>query len=155
ARPVTGTETLNLYLDTGGNNVLFSDVAKRLGLEPLSRSEGAEKWQEVNLPPFSKAASMPPPLTRDGRGLLFDRKDTWETNWSGMLGPEWFSGRVWTFDYPGQTLLMHQTGDVPHGEQAHTVRLGFKEDLFFPRITVSVEGQTLELLFDTGAHTKL
>jgi hypothetical protein len=78
-----------------------------------------------------------------------------------MLGQEWFGGRVWTFDYPLRRLLLRATGDVPGQKQEHKVALGFKSDasgkrvLNFPRIQVVIDGETLDLLFDTGATTFL
>jgi hypothetical protein len=79
--------------------------------------------------------------------------------WSGMLGQEWFSGRVWTFDYPAHRLLLH-TGPAPVGDPSHTISLGFKaaggeRQLDFPRIRVEIDGDTLDLLFDTGATAML
>lgn len=155
AEPVTarGHERLNIYLDTGGNNLLYADVVRRLGLEPVKRSHGKHSWREVHLPAFAPQASIPAPLTRNGRVLVIARGPH-DDGWSGMLGPEWFAGRCWLFDYPGHRLeLLDHCGAAPEPE--HTAQLGFKRGLFFPRIQAEIDGEKLDLLFDTGAQTHL
>ena len=85
---------------------------------------------------------LPPP----NRALDFD----------GMLGQAWFADRVWTFDYAARRLLLHLEAPTPM-PGAHRVSLGFQTDssgrraTSFPRISVVVGGDTLHLLFDTGA----
>ena len=80
-------------------------------------------------------------------------------DWSGMLGQQWFAGKTWIFDYPHQKLSL-----IPHFPSktgcAHRVALGFQDkdgerQANFPRIQVSVDGEVLDLLLDTGASTKL
>lgn len=77
---------------------------------------------------------------------------------SGLLGRRWHGGRVWEIDYPQKRFLLHA---VPPAESwTTTAPLGFRERngerLFhFPRVQVSVDGEILDVLFDTGAHTRL
>jgi hypothetical protein len=79
----------------------------------------------------------------------------------GLLGREWFAGRVWTFDYPRHQLLLRSAGDLPPHSPKHRVALGFQTDsagrriVNFPRIRVLIDGDSLDLLFDTGAMTAL
>jgi len=146
-------EALNIYLDTGGNNVLFSDVVDHQGLERVTLGAGKQRRTEVLFPPLAPAGTMPLPHTREGRVLVFDRRPINE-GWSGILGPEWFGGRCWLFDYPRQRLvLLNQCEATP--ASPHEVALGFAKDLSFPRIQVVVDGQTLDLLFDSGANAGL
>lgn len=85
----------------------------------------------------------------------------WARDWDGMLGQQWFSGRIWTFDYPKQQLWLRDGKSVPKTDSAHIVRLGFQTDVSgkhstdFPRITVRIDEENLDLLFDTGAQTFL
>jgi peptidoglycan/xylan/chitin deacetylase (PgdA/CDA1 family) len=78
-----------------------------------------------------------------------------------MLGQQWFADRVWTFDYPNKRLLLRADGDLPEGKAEHRVSLGFKASpsgkraMHFPRIQVSIDGEAVDLLFDTGASTEL
>jgi hypothetical protein len=79
----------------------------------------------------------------------------------GFLGTTWFQDRVWTLDYPAKEFTYHAANPpgVPAGAQV--LRLGFRTDSLgrrlqhYPRIAVEVDGETLQLLFDTGATTIL
>lgn len=95
----------------------------------------------------------------------------------GFLGHGWFAGRRWVLDYPARTLALAPAdapaaplGPAPGsvfggGTGAVTVPLGFKnaadvappagETPWFPRVRVAVDGDSLDLLFDTGATTVL
>jgi hypothetical protein len=83
-------------------------------------------------------------------------------DFDGMLGQEWFAGRVWAFDYPQHRLLLHSSNEVmKKAGDRHRIALGFKTDesgtrlLNFPRVQVLIDGENLDLLFDTGATTTL
>jgi hypothetical protein len=156
ARPVVAAtgDALELYLDTGGNNVLFPEVVARLGITAVERGEGEDRWKEVALPPFAPGASIPPPLTRGGRVLVFDPAPGME-RWAGMLGPEWFGGRCWLMDYPAHRLALLDDCETRSFDPAHTVPLGMKPELAFPSLEVTIGGETLPVLFDTGAMTTL
>ncbi|HMB53484.1 MAG TPA: hypothetical protein VKU40_09220, partial [Thermoanaerobaculia bacterium] len=79
----------------------------------------------------------------------------------GIVGAPWFDDRVWTFDYVGERLLLHEgeaaAFEVPEDLAPHVVPLGFQVDeagahtTGFPRIEAHVAGEPLDLLFDTGA----
>lgn len=161
---------LNFFTDTGGGLFIFSDVVERLKI-PVERSEGdgGRPMTTVMLPKFKEGVGIPAPLgSRERLFIMPHGERQWMSqDWSGMLGQQWFAGRVWTFDYPNRRLLLHPTpdahaagaGKAEHAE--HRVALGFKTKatgeraLDFPRIPITVEGETLDLLFDTGATTRL
>ncbi|HEX4966137.1 MAG TPA: hypothetical protein VF173_35340 [Thermoanaerobaculia bacterium] len=158
--PVTATgEALRLYTDSGGGLFLLAGAAKRLGLPTQTVGEGQEKVDAVTLPAFRPGASIPPPLGNGGRLYLFPDEQVKRgapEPMDGMLGQAWFAGRVWTWDYPGKRLLWRTEGELPAVAAEHRVTLGFKtgkdgEGLAFPRISVTLDGETLDLLFDTGA----
>lgn len=165
--PVTDAgQTIVFYTDTGGGLFVSQAAAERLGLASENvGGEGAEAFHVASLPPFRAEASIPLPSSRAGRIPVYapSPKEAASSlmRFDGMLGQEWFAGRVWTFDYPRQHLLLRAAGDVPSVEAAHQLALGFKTDdsgkrvLDFPRVQVGVDGVTVDLLFDTGAMTEL
>ena len=80
---------------------------------------------------------------------------------AGFLGRLWFAGRVWTFDYPRGRLYLRAAGDLPPHKPEQRVVIGFQENAAgqrtsqFPRIRVTIDGDSLDLLFDTGATMSL
>ena len=166
-RPVTDRgDTLELYTDTGGGLFLFSDVVARLALPREMRGvQGTDTAYAVSLPAFRRDAAIPPPAgSAGGKLFVLDAKQRLggiSKSMQGMLGQDWFAGRVWTFDYPGRRLLLRAAGDVPRLAPAHVVPLAFKSDsagrrtLNFPRIRVEIDGDSLDLLFDTGASARI
>lgn len=164
--PVTERgDTLTLFTDTGGGLWLAADVVARLGLPTrVDGVQGSDTLKSVALPAFRAGSSIPEPLGRPDRRLgVFPRpaNDPFLSSWSGMLGQQWFMGRVWTFDYPGGKLLLHASGATMPRDPAHTVPLAFRRDANgtpengFPRIRVVVDGDTLDMLFDTGATARV
>ena len=146
--PTRGGDTLNLYTDTGGGLFVSRDAARRIG------------WQDTTSLDLSQVATdsqFPDPLgTPDHRVPIFQPPANPLGDFDGMLGQAWFADRIWTFDYTAKELLLHQAAPaIPSG--AATVPLGFRADstgrraLSFPRIVAVVDGDTLQLLFDTGA----
>lgn len=174
--PVTkGGETLLFYTDSGGGwNMLLAPAADRLKLprekaEVEGRTMETVAWQDL-----APGSPVPGPIAASpGNGRLivmpyegemrqmFPPGESGQPREAGFLGQYWFADRVWTFDYPGRRLLLRSPGDVPAHEPAHRVSLGFKTGpdgkrvTHFPRIPVKIDGETLDLLFDTGATTTL
>lgn len=77
------------------------------------------------------------------------------TEASGQLVPFYFSHGVWTYDYPGRKVTLRANGSLPPGN-AHKTRLGFRVSpsgfvFGWPRIVLTVDGQALDMLLDTGA----
>jgi len=168
ATPVTTKgETLHFYTDSGGGQFLTSSAVKRLGLKPketISGDNAGEVHNVFELPPFRPEAAIPPPLVNGGLiPTLTERqeKQVAKDFEDGLLGQAWFSGRVWTWDYPAHKLLWLPDGGLPAVEPSHRISLGFKTDgygkrlLDFPRLQATIDGETLDLLFDTGAMISL
>ena len=155
-------DTLLLYTDTGGGaNMLWPATAERLGLAGEWLRQGSDSARLVAFPPMVPAASIPmpsapPPL---GSGFLVIPPQGFKEG-DGFLGRTWFADRVWLFDYPGRSLAL-VTGGAPASAPEHRVPLGFQTDsagrrtTHFPRITAAVDGDSLDLLFDTGATVNL
>jgi hypothetical protein len=155
-------DTLLLYTDTGGGtSMLWPATAERLGLAGEWLRQGGDSARLVALPAMLPDAaiplpSAPPPL---GSGFLVIPPQGF-TEGDGFLGRTWFADRVWLFDYPGRSLALVK-GGVPASAPEHRVPLGFQTDsagrrtTHFPRITAVVDGDSLDLLFDTGATVSL
>lgn len=160
AQPVTERgDQLSFYTDTGGGLWIKESTVSRDKLQ--SRVDGEERvlspW-----PNFKPGHSIPEPL--GGQVIVMSddpEMPPWTHDWDGMLGQQWFSGRVWTFDYPHQQLWLRNDKAVPNVAPSHVVALGFKRDKSgkhetdFARIAVEVDSERLDLLFDTGAQTFL
>ena len=170
AIPTTGDNViLSLFTDSAGGLFLYEDVVKRLHLSPI-RLPGAtsksEPLRAVALPQFKPAMAIPPPLgSEGGRLFVFPRqqgeKSKAMVKHDGMLGQQWFAGRVWMFDYPNKRLLWLHADDLPPHDKAHEVSLGFKTDesgkrvANFARLPVEIDGEVMDFLFDTGATNVL
>jgi len=158
---------LHLFTDTGGGLAVRASTVARLGGDAA-----AEVWE---LPEMAAGWRIPAPP----RGLHVAADEATPASLpDGMLGAPWFSGRVWTFDYPGGRLLIHGDDDgadgtggaassyapsyeVPPALAPHTVPLGLQTDdagqptTGFPRLGVDVAGEPVDLLLDTGAGEEL
>ena len=151
---------LRCYTDSGGGGAfVFEDGLKRFGLTPLPRKEGNTKFMTVAWPAFAAGASIPPPL-ETGAFMSIPRGE-FPADIDCFLGQSWFAGRTWTFDYPGKTLWWRAPGDLPKHDKAHEAALEFKKSAdgkhenWFARIVVTIDGEALPLLFDTGAMVTL
>lgn len=155
--------TLRFYTDSGGGLFIVRAAVDRLGLAVKEVGEEEQKVQLVVLPEFKPDASIPAPLSRDGMIPIWapppEDRGTVPMNADGILGQEWFAGRVWTFDYPNGRLLLRSAGDVPAHDPKHEIALGFQADasgkrgLNFPRIQAVIDAETIDFLLDTGATT--
>jgi hypothetical protein len=160
---------LTLLTDSAGGTIVFAEAAERLKLataEVPGEGGAGKKVRLAELPEFKPGAAIPPPLgTKGGRLLVADVKPgeipEFLKQYDGLLGQQWFAGRVWTFDYPGRRLLWRAPGDLPRHDAAHEVNFGFRtsrsgeRETNFARLPVKVDGETIDFLFDTGASNVL
>lgn len=152
--PTLDGRTLRFYTDTGGGpNALAESVVAELGMEPREIEGQGEPLRVVAFPRFDAEASIPapPPYFLDGQLMVTGPGHLFGTD--GFLGGRWFADRVWEFDYPAGTLTLLDAGpDAGPG----CVALGFQEHegqrtTHFPSIDVTVDGELVPMLFDTGA----
>jgi hypothetical protein len=79
----------------------------------------------------------------------------------GMLGAPWFAGHAITFDYPRKAMTVHADGALPAVAPEHAITLALPRDEAgkptspYGRIQIQVAGETLDMLFDTGATVDL
>jgi hypothetical protein len=148
------------YTDSGGGLFIFKDAAEKI--VPVKAAK--EGFEPIEFPAFKTGFAVPAPLGNGGKVYVMERQPNMPKIGEsvGMLGQAWFAGRIWTFDYPSQKLLLWtEAPDIFKKKSSKIVNLGFKTDekgaraLNFPRIQVEIDGEVLELLFDTGATTFL
>lgn len=163
--PVTAQgDTLLFLLDTGGGaNMLYAPTVRRLGLLPDTVGTGQERALLVAPPAFAPGMALPPvPASPRGRAelLVVEPPPGLGEGHAGFLGRTWFADRVWTLDYPGRAMHWHPEGR-PAPPAGPSIPLGFQTDssgrrtTHFPRMQAVIDGDTLDLLFDTGATVKL
>lgn len=154
ATPTTRSgHTLKLLVDTGGGGrswVVYGEAGRSAGLA-ASSCEGDKTFVT---PAFAPGKALPRSQRNCGMAGNVDWPRSLVEN--GMVGGWYLSDFIVTFDYPGKRLVFEDAAwhaDV----SAHTVPLGFlinrkgKLGSPFPRTTLTVDGQPLDVLLDTGA----
>ena len=146
---------LRLFLDSAGGMFLTMDAARRLGLD-VKHVKGEDGEQDVVAFPELADARIPVPDI-DPFPLLDDP----HFDSDGMLGAPWFAGMIVTFDYPARRLVMRTDGPLPDVAPEHRIAVGFPLDETgkptspYGRIQMTVDGHTIDMLFDTGATVDL
>jgi hypothetical protein len=164
APPTATGDTLTFLLDTGGGaNMLYPASLDRFGITPDTIGEAEDQFIMASPPALAAGVVLPPwPPGPVGTAplMVIEPPPGFGEGRSGFLGRTWFADRVWTLDYPGRRLIWHPDG-APDSTAAGWLPLGFQTDsagqrtTHFPRIQAVVDGDTLDLLFDTGATVTL
>ena len=163
-RATSGT-ALKLLVDTGGGGSrgmywISQAAAERIGLRarlPSGRCDLNDvQAQLAPLPRYQPSAEIPRPLG-DCRAVLV-LPDSIADGSDGQLGAPYLSTRIWTFDYPRHRLLLQSPGWHP-AARLRSITLAFARDgsgrrLGYPRISINVVGEAIDLLLDTGATSK-
>jgi hypothetical protein len=178
-----GYQPLRFYTDTGGGLLsMFPEAVQRLSLpvDTVNWTEGADHGttMRVRVPRALTEALVPPVPTALSLGfrlkptdsttvMLFEEYDASPPEdepgygWDGRLGSAWFADRVWTIDYYNRRFYFDGTKSVAPTDGSCWVPLGFQTDSTghrtnsFPRITARIDGEAIQFLLDTGAHTEL
>lgn len=160
-------DTLLFYTDTGGGkNMLYKHPVSNLHLEthwveyPLGTDDSVEV---AALPSLVPQQTIPFPSIHSSIGHWFfvKKAPSRYQQFTGFLARMWFAGRVWDFNYPEQSLGVVVSYDRFSVPEQHRVPLGFQTDeaghrtTNFARIQAVIAGDTLDFLFDTGAHVRL
>lgn len=156
-------QRLRLLVDTGGGGshgwfVLGRGAPARLGLAVDRCRVGDGELDVVKAVPFHEgqgvpAAAVAPPCDSVALVLPVDGSVDGE---DGQLGAGYLPGRIWTFDYPARTLWL-ELADWKPARGMHPASLGFPRDgqgrpqSGFARIALTVAGEPMDFLLDTGA----
>ena len=155
--------TILFYTDSGGGlNMVREDVAQRLRLSAGAdvEEEGQPPIKTVQWPAFIGEAGLPSPdqdrflqgrlavvpAEGFGEGPMLDE---------GFLGSRWFAGRVWEFDYPARTLSVLHHWRAPAEARSTPLTMLPDRNMYWPRVQVEIDGEPLDMLFDTGAELRL
>ena len=148
---------LRLLLDTGGgslpSNWINAAQAQSAGVVADSECSQGQHTYKIARPKFQGEGL--PDLGGPCVGIIVVEGE--DKIFSGQLVPNYFQRAVWTFDYPGKQVVVHR-GKWKHPRDAHSAPLGFREDdgrWGWPRVVVTVDGSTLDMLLDTGATARL
>lgn len=158
--PVTSAgDTVAFYTDTGGGaSMIFPSTVDALGLESRELVFRGDTARLAAPPVWKSEAAIPAPALLPPAGpWMLVRQPEHSMAGDGFLGRTWFAGRVWLFDYPGESLGRVLGYDASVLPAEHRVPLGYQTNpagrrtTHFPRVEVEVDGESLDLLFDTGA----
>ena len=147
---------LRLYLDSAGGMFLTRAAADRLKLAVSRETLDGEATDVAPFPALADPRIPRPelpamPVTAAGS---IDDGD-------GMLGAPWFAGHTFAFDYPRRRLELRAPGDLPRVGPEHRVAVGFPRGADgavispYGRIQMTVDGETIDMLLDTGATVDL
>jgi hypothetical protein len=158
---------LCFYTDSGGGLVLSEAGAVRMDAKPARATdpeivaEVGPNAQIVGGSVFNGTTHAPGLSASDIFVVVPEVRQTkvFPLQGDGILGQSWFAGRVWTWDYPAGRLTLHTARwTPPHGTpwpvHFKTGTNGAHET-DFPRVEMTVDGQTISMLLDTGAETYL
>ncbi len=165
ATPVTADgHAMKLLTDTGGGLFLLEPAVARLGLDVETATVDGRQTSLASLPGFRQDAWIPEPVGSDSRMPVMpaagEGKMFADRGLDGMLGQAWFGDRVWTFDYPAKKLLLGPVSFLSGESGKGVAPLEFqtrdgRRSTHFPLIRADIAGETLDLLFDTGAQSPL
>ncbi len=150
---------IRLLTDTGGGMNLMASGAEKLGIaydtpaDPYQQPARMTPWPAYAGPWIPRPKSATDDLQLPVMAIA-------DKNQDGMLGAAWHADRTWEWDYRKGTMRLLPDGALPSVDASHVVALGFQEQdgkrtSNFPRIPVRIDGEPLQLLFDTGATFRL
>jgi hypothetical protein len=154
---------LRFFTDTGGGwNAISVSAQRRLKLPQKGDAElDAGRAPLVDPEGLFRHSNIPVP-SRDEpwlHGMLVVAPDDGFMESEGTLGSRWFAGHTWDIDYRRRTMSVVRA--IPKGVTFEELALGFATDeqgrrsLNFPRITIRIDGESIDVLLDTGASAKL
>lgn len=157
--PAVDGQEIRFFTDTGGGfNAIARATAGRLGLATESVEVDGRPMTLAPFPAFDEGRGLPaaPGHFMQGRLAVVDADD-FLAEGDGFLGGRWFADGVWDFDYPAGALARLATYAGP----GTPVPLGFQTNpagqrtMHFPSMDITVDGEILAVLLDTGATATL
>lgn len=160
----TTGQHLQLVVDTGGAGgggrlALSREAVIRGKLTSRDCGTGENAYSVVDLP-ATQWPGLPvvPERMCDATALVMEHYPAIAGE-DGILGAGYLPYFTWTFDYPAKSLWHEDAGWKPTA-QMRKVALGFPKNATgakstgFPRVTLTIAGQPLDFLLDTGATAK-
>ncbi|CAN5386227.1 hypothetical protein BH09PSE6_BH09PSE6_25020 [soil metagenome] len=145
--------SMRLLVDTGGGGTfqlpwIPKAEPARLGLSQHRCDLAGRLVDVVDWPMFKPGEALPAPIGQCQGMHSYDAPGATE----GQLGSTYLAGRIWTVDYPAQTLTLRGPEYVP-GSGARAAPLGWPGTAVnsFPRVTVTIDAAPVDMLLDTGA----
>ncbi|MET0332431.1 MAG: hypothetical protein ABW154_13490 [Dyella sp.] len=150
---------LRMLVDTGGGGAwtywLKASRARQMGLKEVAACNLDGPIDMLQLPLYQGTGLPVPAGPCHGVSRVSD-EEAGSSGYDGQMGGRYLSVLgVWTFDYPGQRLIWEaRSWRAP--VTAQRARFGFAYvpkglSQGFPRLTIIVDGQSLDMLLDTGA----
>lgn len=153
-------QTLRLLVDSGGGGPtwwIYPSVAAPLALKPKACGTGVKVYEP---PAFAPGKGVLTSTQRcGGVWILEGEKEEPGRTWDGLVGNQYLSTNAWTFDYPGHTLTREDSHWKP-AKGSHVITPGYPRDqnghykIAFGRIPITVDGESIDLLLDTGATAR-
>lgn len=178
--PLENGITINGFGDTGGGqSMIFSTTIERndlqskvktgifKGIMPINYILVDDLVSETNFPapyplrsfvirhPFKRVVEpylLIPPIDNEIRFFMQSMPDM-----EAFLGQSFFMGKAWTIDYPKKQIWINTPISESAIDQENVQKIGFKknashESIFgHPSMFIEVDGETIDVLFDTGA----
>lgn len=179
--PVVGGGTLSAYCDTGGGQSIvlpkLRDTGRLesklkwgllFGFMPINYVSFSDLISDTNLPkPYPlRLVALRTPFRRviEPYFLVLPSEDpelqmisSFMPDFDVFLAQDFFMNRSWTLDYPQQEIWLNTPLLASEVSQDNVQKLGFKKnargDKLFghPSLTLEVDGEKIDVLFDTGA----
>lgn len=131
-------------------------TAQRLQLKTHVCKLGDWTMTVADVPDYKPGRGLPPPPPNPcGKVLLV--QDSQNIGMDGQFSGSYMArSGAWTFNYPARTLSLDSPSWRPSAAARYTP-LGFQQNnhgemtFGYPRITVRIAGQSIDMLLDTGA----
>lgn len=155
-------QTVRLLVDTGGGGmgilyIMKASALKRIGGQAIQCRLPGFSFDGARMPLFTAATRLPAPAGPEACGAAAAVVNTLpDLGYDGVLGAAYLSHFIWTFDYPAQRLIVESPSWQPDAHATHAPLLFARNSAGewlsdFPAITLTVDGEALSLLLDTGA----
>lgn len=161
---------VRILVDSGGFDLIESDAASRLGLERAQIELGGKPRETVAFPAWNAPAPAAPTRTRWLVARPNALRDGFAPAIDATFGPAWLLDHPLIVDYPRGTIEAPADGSARAAESAPpgraaaqvalTVGVGRATIPSLPpaalvTVDVSVAGESLTLLLDTGATARV
>lgn len=158
---LTDGTTVNFFTDTGGGwNAISSQLQEKYGWTLYDKEVDNGVIKVTDMPLFQSSATIPNAGLNNwwaGKLQVVSKdKFSGEGNVDGFLGGRWHAEKIIDFNYLAHSIseLSSTPDDIA---DFSTIPLGFQKNndgnytMAFPSMEISVEGQQIPMLLDTGA----